>query len=95
MEKITIKQYAIKHKLSVFNVMKMVKSGKLNVEVENVDEKEVTYILIDDKKEKEISESIVPFSQQEEQTLQMVVHQLQIEVKSLRMEIEELKRIKA
>ena len=92
MEKITIKQYAIKHKLSVFNVMKMVKSGKLNVEVENVDEKETTYILIDDKKEKEISESIVPFSQQEEQTLQMVVHQLQIEVKSLRMEIEELKR---
>jgi len=92
MEKITIKQYAIKHKLSVFNVMKMVKSGKLNVEVENIDEKETTYILIDDKKEKEISESIVPFSQQEEQTLQMVVHQLQIEVKSLRMEIEELKR---
>ncbi len=75
--------------------MKMVKSAKLNVEVENIGEKETTYILIDDKKEKEISESIVPFEQQEEHTLQMVVHQLQIEVKSLRMEIEELKRNKA
>ncbi len=32
MQRITIKAYAVKHKLSIFNVMKMVKTGKLKID---------------------------------------------------------------
>ena len=33
MERIGIKAYAVKHKLSIFNVMKMIKSGKVKSEI--------------------------------------------------------------
>ena len=42
MQKITIKAYAVKHKLSIFNVMKMVKSGKLKIEIAEENGKEIT-----------------------------------------------------
>ena len=53
MERITIKAYAIKHKLSVFNVMKMLKSGKVESEVSNEDGRDVTYILFDEERERD------------------------------------------
>ena len=33
MEKISIKAYAVKHKLSIFNVVKMTKSGQVPTEI--------------------------------------------------------------
>ena len=66
MERITIKAYAVKHKLSIFNVMKMVKSGKVKSEVFNEKGREVTYILFDEETEKEIKEQIVPMEQKED-----------------------------
>jgi len=92
MQKITIKAYAVKHKLSIFNVMKMVKSGKLKTEIVEENEKEVTYILLDEAIEKEIQNSIVPIEEQEELTLREIVKVLQKEVKLLREEIEVLKK---
>jgi len=44
-ERMTIKAYATKHKLSIFNVVKMVKSGQLKSEVAEENGKEVTYIV--------------------------------------------------
>ena len=92
MQKLTIKAYAVKHKLSIFNVMKMVKSGKLKTEIVEENEKEVTYILLDETIEKEIKGSIVPIEKQEELTLRKTVKVLQKEVKLLREEIEVLKK---
>jgi len=91
-QQITIKAYAVKHKLSIFNVMKMVKSGKLKTEILEEEGKEITYILLDEAIEKEIQDSIVPIEEQEELTLREIVKVLQKEVKFLREEIEELKK---
>jgi len=88
MQKLTIKAYAVGHKLSIFNVMKMVKSGKLKTEIVEENEKEITYILPDEVTEKEI----VSIEKQEESTLREIVRVLQTEVKLLREEIEGLKK---
>ena len=92
MKKMTIKAYAVKHKLSIINVMKMAKSGKLKTEIVEENEKEITYILLDEAIEKEIEGSIVPIEKQEELTLREIVKVLQKEVKLLREEIEVLKK---
>ena len=92
MQKLTIKAYAVKHKLSIFNVMKMVRSGKLKTEIVEENEKEITYILLDEAIEKEIEGGIVPIEKQEELTLREIVKALQKEVKLLREEIEVLKK---
>jgi regulator of PEP synthase PpsR (kinase-PPPase family) len=92
MQKITIKAYAVKHKLSIFNVMKMARSGKLKTEIVEENEKEITYILLDEAIEKEIEEGIVSIELQEELTLREIVKVLQTEVKLLREEIEVLKK---
>ncbi len=92
MQQITIKAYAVKHKLSIFNVVKMVKSGKLKTEIVEENEKNITYILLDEATEKEIEKDIVPVEEQEEPTLREIVRVLQKEVKLLREEVEVLKK---
>ena len=96
MERITIKAYAVKHKLSMFNVMKMVKSGQVKSEVFNEKGREVTYILFDEKSEKEIEEKIVPIDMSKEEkddvALAEAVRLLKMEVQALREEVESLKK---
>ena len=96
MERITIKAYAVKHKLSMFNVMKMVKSGQIKSEVVNEEGREVTYILFDEKSEKEIEEKIVPIDmsmdEKNDVSLAEAVRLLRVEVQSLREEVEHLKK---
>lgn len=48
MEKITLKAYALKHKLSLFNVVKMVKSGEMLSETVKENDKDVLYIVVDE-----------------------------------------------
>jgi len=92
MQKVTIKAYAISHKLSIFNVMKMVKSGKLKSEMVEEEGREVTYILLDDKIEDEIKEGIVAVEKVGEAKLQEEMKMLTNEVQLLRAEIEALKK---
>jgi len=92
MEKVTIKTYAVSHKLSIFNVMKMVKSGKLKSEIIEHEGKEVTYILLDEKIEDEIKEGIVIVEKTSQAKLQEEMKMLTDEVKLLRAEIELLKK---
>lgn len=47
MERVTLKKYARDHKMSFFNVVKMVKSGDLPSETVEEEGKEVTYVLVD------------------------------------------------
>jgi len=92
MEKVTIKTYAVTHKLSIFNVMKMVKSSQLKTEVIKENDKEITYIILDDEIEKKIKNSIVPIENQRDESLEETVKLLQKEVKILREELEVLKK---
>jgi hypothetical protein len=92
MEKITIKAYAVKHKLSIFNVMKMVKSGKLKTTVEVENSKEITYILLDATIEEEVEKSIVPMSERESATIKKELKQLRVEMAALKNEIALLKK---
>jgi len=90
MEKITIKAYAVKHKLSIFNVMKMVKSGKLKSTTMEENGKEHTYILLDDAIEEEVKKTIVPSDEKDTKGLNEEVRLLKLEVAKLREEIAKL-----
>ncbi len=92
MERITIKAYAVKHKLSIFNVMKMVKSGKVQSEIFNEKGRDVTYILFDEETEKEIREQIVPMEHKEEFMLREEIKFLRKEIHLLREDVEALKK---
>lgn len=92
MERVTIKAYAVKHKLSIFNVMKMVKSGKVKSEVFNEKGRDVTYILFNEETEKEIEEQMVPTDQKRELKVDEALEALREEVRLLRKEVEDLKK---
>jgi polyhydroxyalkanoate synthesis regulator phasin len=91
MKKMTLKAYAVKHKISLFNVVKMVKSGQLQSEVVEENGKEITYILPDSKQNtaKETPEQTQPTLSAEE--LHSLVLSLQEEVTRLRQEMDHLK----
>ena len=91
MNKVTIKAYAVSHKLSIFNVMKMVKSGKLKSEVTEEEGKEVTYILINDETEEEVKAETIPLSQKQEAQILLEMKALRKEVSILKREIAEIK----
>lgn len=92
MEKLTIKAYATKHKLSIFNVVKMTKSGEIPTEMVNENGKEVTYILIDDNVETQVKKRIVKESKSEPHSLQKENEQLKQEIQKLKEEIALLKK---
>ncbi len=92
MERMTIKAYAVKHKLSIFNVMKMIRAGEVKSEVFQEKGREVTYILYDEESEKEISEQIVPLEQKNEIDLKQEMLTLKKELTRLHEEVEVLKK---
>ena len=92
MDKMTLKNYAVKHKLSIFNVMKMVKSGKVQSETLTEEGKEVIYILIDDEREEEIKEQIVPIEKKAEFQVQEQIMFLRKELQLLKEEVAQLKK---
>ena len=92
MERMSIKAYAVKHKLSIFNIMKMIKSGKVKSEVFQEKGRDVTYILYDEQSENEIEEQIIPIENKEEVQVLEALRILTQEVQALRKEIEDLKQ---
>ena len=91
-ERVTIKNYAKKHKLSIFNVVKMTKSGKLNTEIVEEEGKQVVYILLDDKIEKEVEKVITSEKRKEPYSLKKENERLKKEIVKLKEEIEMLKK---
>lgn len=90
----TLKAYAVKHKMSMFNVVKLVKSGKIKSETVEEDGKSIVYIYeesdpglagIADKKPIE--------SREKPAGLLTRVSALENEIVQLRKEIETLKRL--
>ena len=94
MKKVTIKEYAIKHKLSIFNVVKMVKSGELKSQTIIKNKKEHIYIILDNNIEEEIEEGIIKSNHNKNVddclSLEEIVQNLQEEVKLLREDISKL-----
>ena len=95
MEKLSIKAYAKRHKLSLFNVVKMTKSGQVPTETVVENGKEVVYILLDDDVEKEVERtvknSIVEEENKEPYSLRKENERLKKEIKKLKEEIALLK----
>lgn len=91
MEKLTIKAYATKHKLSLFNVVKMTKSGQLPTEIVEENGKETLYILIDDNVEKEVKKNIIKEGDREPYSLRKENERLKEEIRNLKKEIAALK----
>ena len=87
-----MKAYAVKHKLSLFNVVKMVKSGKLPTETVMENGKDVIYVLIDEAVEKEVSQAIVPAENKAPYSLKKENEWLKKEIKELKDEIIALKK---
>jgi len=92
MQRVTMKAYAIKHKLSIFNVIKMVKSGKIKTDIIEENGKDITYILLDNTIEKEVKAGIVPMEEKHEVALKEEIRLLREEVQWLRKEMETLKK---
>ncbi len=92
MEKLTIKAYATKHKLSIFNVVKMSKSGQIPTETVVENGKDVVYILLDDRVEKEVEKSIVKEENKEPYSLRKENERLKKEIEKLKKEIAQLKK---
>ena len=87
-----MKAYALKHKLSLFNVVKMTKSGNIPTETVVENGKDVVYILIDEAVEKEVSQAIVPAENKEPYSLRKENERLKKEIEKLKEEIILLKK---
>ena len=90
MEKLTIKTYAKRHKLSIFNVMKMVREGSVKSETKSEEGKEVIYILEDKDQEKSVDSQITKY-EKTPKSLEKEVELLKRELNALKKEVEILK----
>ncbi len=90
MERLTVKAYAKKHKLSIYNVIKMARTGAIESETVEEEGKEVLYILTRPKQEASLEEEIIlqnpPKNMREEN------HMLKAEIKRLREELSRCKK---
>jgi flagellar motility protein MotE (MotC chaperone) len=91
MEKVSIKAYAAKHKLSIFNVVKMTKSGQLPTETVQENGKETVYILLDHDVEKKVEKGIVREEDKAPYSLKKENQRLKKEIEKLKEEIAALK----
>ena len=87
MKKLTLREYAKLHKLSYFNVMKMVNSSDVKSITEEVDGKEIQYIVIEEEQEKRVSQNIIETSAQK-LTLKEENELLKKEIERLKAELE-------
>lgn len=92
MEKISIKAYAAKHKLSIFNVIKMTKSGQLATENVLENGKETVYILLDKDLENRMEKTVVREESKAPYSLKKENERLKKEILKLKEEIARLKK---
>jgi len=88
----TLKVYAVKHKMSMFNVVKLVKSGKIKSETVEEDGKSIIYIF--EESDTGLADKKTPMENREKSAeLLTRVSALENEIVLLRKEIETLKRL--
>jgi len=91
MEKLTIKAYAKRHKISIFSAMKRVREGSVRSETVLEEGKEVIYVL-EDTVEAEKRETPVTAPEQAPISLESEIAMLKKEMAALRKELEALKK---
>ena len=91
MKKLTLKAYALKHKLSLFTVVKMTKSGEVQSETVHENGKDNVYIIIDEASEEKVNQAIVQEKNQEPYSLKKENARLKNEIVKLQEEIALLK----
>jgi hypothetical protein len=72
--------------------MKMVKSGKVKSIVEEVENRDVTYIVLDNETEEKVRKGIIPLSREKELSIEETLKSLSEEVKLLREELDSIKK---
>ncbi len=87
MEKVTLREYAKRKKLSYFTVMKLVRNGEINSETVHENGKDIPYIVLEDKIEEEIKEDRVE-KNSSEMTLEEENTLLKKEIKKLKEALE-------
>ena len=90
MERVSVKAYARKHKLSIYNVIKMTREGTLKSEKVEENGKEVVYILVDDETEEQLASEIIP--QNPPKSLKEENLLLKAEIKRLKEELAKCKK---
>ena len=90
MERMSIKTYAARNKLSMFNVVKMIKAGKLKSETVEEAGKEVTYILVEEEDRSSAKERRVQ-EEEAKESIETKVARLEQEVAILKRELDALK----
>jgi len=65
MEKVSLREYAKRKKLSYFHVMKLVRNGKVQSETVEENGKDVSYILLEDEVEQAVNEGVVEVNREE------------------------------
>ena len=78
---ITLKEYAIKNKISIFNAMKLAKSGKVESKTEIIDGKEVIFI-----------KDEAPKKEQKTKPKEPTLQDLSKEIEALKKRVEELEK---
>jgi len=91
LKEVTLRAYAQMHKLSYFNVMKMVKNGDVKSVTKMENNKEVQYVLVEEEQEKRVSENIIETSTKS-LTLQEENALLKKEIARLKEELEKCNR---
>ncbi len=94
MERISVKEYARKHKLSLFQVIKKINSGELRSESVEENGSRVQYILLDQDREAPAeSETAAKESENAARRVNPNEERLLLEVQSLRAELRALRKI--
>jgi uncharacterized small protein (DUF1192 family) len=87
MKRVTLREYSKRHKLSYFNVMKMVKNGDVKSEIIRENGKDTPYVLIDEAQEKKVTKVILETSAETTMSLKEKNLFLQKEIKRLEAEL--------
>lgn len=90
----TLKAYAVKNKMSLFNVVKLVKSGKVKSETVTEEGREKVYILVDENEVDTGKETETEAHRKKEEGLEERIARLEAKVKDLHREMEALKRVR-
>jgi hypothetical protein len=90
MKSMSIKEYAITHKLSIYNVVKMTKNGTLKTETKKVDGKDEVFIL---EKEGSTAKAITSeTSKAKIEDYEQAYFKLKIQYDQLKTELEKLQK---
>lgn len=91
MNTMSIKEYAIAHKLSIYNVVKMTKNGTLQTETKKVDGKDEVFI-IDEGSPNEQSTLLKKHAEDQIEDYKKAYEQLKVKYDELKLKYEDLQK---